>query len=225
MNKFIKTSMKENNLNSKMTVEIDRGALEAETSYYLLFHIDSALISIHFLTNTDLYCESVFLLKPRYYHFYSDHLFFSWGQIVDRFHSKSRDESIISLLHNNRMNYHFDENKYQLLSDKTARNFVEHINERNITTIKEIRGVGGFNSIDFETDEKFAKDILGRRNSHNYIFDYCNRMILIYNQGASIDISIDELREELIRLRESVINYEEAKGNKSISVYKSFLVE
>ena len=93
----------------------DRG-YEAETSYYLNFQIISALAS---LAKIDSFNDS--------YHYYTDHLLFSIGQITNRFQVNNRDsEKEKERKTLNRGNYQFSEDRFPLLSDKKARNVVEH---------------------------------------------------------------------------------------------------
>ena len=66
----------------------DRG-YEAETSYYLNFQIISALAS---LAKIDSFNDSYGWENPcQYYHYYTDHLLFSIGQITNRFQVNNRD--------------------------------------------------------------------------------------------------------------------------------------
>ena len=128
----------------------DRG-YEAETSYYLNFQIISALAS---LAKIDSFNDSYGWENPcQYYHYYTDHLLFSIGQITNRFQVNNRDsEKEKERKTLNRGNYQFSEDRFPLLSDKKARNVVEHIDEYNLNIIESNRGVGGFNLIDASTE-------------------------------------------------------------------------
>lgn len=102
----------------------DRG-YEAETSYYLNFQIISALA---LLAKIDSFNDSYGWENPcQYYHYYTDHLLFSIGQITNRFQVNNRDsEKEKERKTLNRGNYQFSEDRFPLLSDKKARNVVEH---------------------------------------------------------------------------------------------------
>ena len=78
---------------------------------------------------------------------------FSIGQITNRFQVNNRDsEKEKERKTLNRGNYQFSEDRFPLLSDKKARNVVEHIDEYNLNIIESNRGVGGFNLIDASTE-------------------------------------------------------------------------
>ena len=123
---------------------------EIETSYYLEFQIKSALISIDKLR---CFSENSFDNKYQYYHFYTDHLLYSLGQIANRFIVNDKDKGVV--LERKKANcrdFEFNAEKYPNLSDKTGRNTIEHIDEHNQKIIEKRKGVGGFNLIDNETE-------------------------------------------------------------------------
>ena len=47
----------------------------------------------------------------------------------------------------NRNNYRFTEDEFEIISKKTSRNLIEHLDERNLTNLNDRRKVGGFNVI------------------------------------------------------------------------------
>ena len=108
-------------------IKSDDKGYEVETSYYLNFQIISALAS---LAKIDSFTDSYeWENRCQYYHYYTDHLLFSIGQIANRFQITDRDpEKEKNRKNLNRSNYQFSEDRYPLLSDKKARNVVEHIN-------------------------------------------------------------------------------------------------
>ena len=97
--------------------ECDDKSYEIETTYYLDFQIASALFSIQQLFSaTDI---SVWRNKCQHYHYYSDHLLYSIGQITDRFVVTDKDRGLkLERKEMNCKNYQFLEGDYPLLSDK-----------------------------------------------------------------------------------------------------------
>lgn len=114
-------------------------AYEAETSYYLHFQLVSALISLDHIYNCKYSDSDLFESKAQYYHYYTDHLLYSLGQIAERFRESNNPNSTNDYFVRrsaNRINYGFDKNNYPILSNKAFRNTIEHIDEHNIEVIK-----------------------------------------------------------------------------------------
>lgn len=65
-------------------------------------------------------------------------------------------------------------------------------------------GVGGFNLIETNTDSNLIDYLRKNRDSHPYTLDLIRKEILIFRSGKTIDISIDNLKAELLKLRTSV---------------------
>ncbi|MDY5948889.1 MAG: hypothetical protein SPJ42_06590 [Oscillospiraceae bacterium] len=168
---------------------------EIETSYYLEFQIKSALISIDKLR---CFSENSFDNKYQYYHFYTDHLLYSLGQIANRFIVNDKDNGVV--LERKKANcrdFEFNAEKYPNLSDKTGRNTIEHIDEHNQKIIEKRKGVGGFNLIDNETETDLINVFKSQRQFHPYTLDLIAFEILIFRNEKEIDISILELEKEL----------------------------
>ncbi len=145
-------------------------AYEAETTYYLNFHIISALVSLIHLDKyeDDFEWEN----QCQYYHYYCDHLLYSIGQISNRFVKTDKDKSNITKRKDiNCKNYSFSSTYYHILSNKQARNVIEHIDEYDQKIIAEKRGVGGFNLIDVDTEKELIEELRTRTDTHPYILD------------------------------------------------------
>lgn len=183
-------------------------AFEKETTYYLNFQILSSLASLERL---DLY-DDRFSWENRfqYYHYYCDHLLFSIGQISNRFIITPRDKNhtIKERKGFNSANYQFVEHDFPILSDKRARNMIEHIDEHNQSIIENHHGVGGFNLIDTETDSGLANDLRSRRDTHPYTLDLIRRELLIRWKNDDVTISLEKLRDELLALQNNVKSFE-----------------
>ena len=185
----------------------DRG-YEAETSYYLNFQIVSALASLKKIEsfNDNYGWENL----CQYYHYYTDHLLFSIGQIANRFQVNNKDSEKEKERKNlNRGNYQFSEDRYPLLSDKKARNVVEHIDEYNHKIIENNRGVGGFNLIDASTDSALVDILRTNRHTHPYTLDLLSHELFIRRNNEDLTISLEKLKSELLTLRESVKSFME----------------
>jgi hypothetical protein len=190
-------------------VYIDDGAsksFEFESAYYLNFQIQSALASLHHLTN---YADSFeWENRCQYYHFYSDHLLYSWGQITSRFISVKKAKALYCERKEcNRNNYRFTERDYPLLSSKRARNVIEHIDEYNADIIKEKHGVGGFNLIDANTEESLKKLLREMRELHPYTLDLLTNELYIRYKKEDLTINLEELKKELLSLLSRVRSF------------------
>jgi len=182
-------------------------AYEVESSYYLNYHLISAIFS---LEKIRVFEKSSLLSKQQYYHYYTDHLMFSWGQIASRFLAKDYDERCLAeAKRSNRQNYLFSKDTFPLLSNKRARNILEHLDEYNVFTISELKGVGGFNLIDEETGEDLIHELSSRRTTHPYTLNLRQREIWLYDQRASkkININIEQLEAEIHLLQKNVLEF------------------
>lgn len=198
----------------------DRG-YEAETSYYLNFQIISALAS---LAKIDSFNDSYGWENPcQYYHYYTDHLLFSIGQITNRFQVNNRDsEKEKERKTLNRGNYQFSEDRFPLLSDKKARNVVEHIDEYNLNIIESNRGVGGFNLIDASTESTRVQTLRTNRHTHPYTLDLLSHELFIRRNDENLTISYS-----LQRFTEAVefaVLYEGSINSSRIYEYTSTLI-
>ena len=185
-----------------------RRVLRDETSYYLNFQIISALAS---LAKIDSFNDSYGWENPcQYYHYYTDHLLFSIGQITNRFQVNNRDsEKEKERKTLNRGNYQFSEDRFPLLSDKKARNVVEHIDEYNLNIIESNRGVGGFNLIDASTESTLVQTLRTNRHTHPYTLDLLSHELFIRRNDENLTISFEKLKSELLTLRKSVKSFME----------------
>ena len=107
---------------------------------------------------------------------------FSIGQITNRFQVNNRDsEKEKERKTLNRGNYQFSEDRFPLLSDKKARNVVEHIDEYNLNIIESNRGVGGFNLIDASTESTLVQTLRTNRHTHpvsyTHLFSYAGLLV------------------------------------------------
>lgn len=178
---------------------------EVEVVYYLKFYIESALISIKKLRSMETDDNSLFGDKYQHYHYYTDHIMFSVGQISSRFiFAKKDSKGLRNRKKANRTNFEFNKEQYPILSDKNGRNTIVHIDEYNQKTINKLKGVGGFNLIDSETDAELVEFLKTNRRTHPYTLDLIGERILIFRKGAEIDISIIDLERELNLLKKSV---------------------
>lgn len=178
-------------------------AYEAETTYYLNFHIISAIASKERLVKFE--DQFSWENKCQYYHYYCDHLLFSIGQISNRFIVGKKDKPLVcARKKQNRINYHFSEKDYPILSNKNARNTIEHIDEYNQHIIANYRGVGGFNMISEDTDLKLIQDLRGNRSIYPYTLDLINNELLINRKDEDVSIALDSLHSELLQLQKSV---------------------
>lgn len=115
----------------------------------------------------------------------------------------------------NKNNYNFVEQEFSILSDKIPRNMIEHLDERNVKTIMENKGVGGFNVIFDDSDIDMVTTIKTHRKSYLYTLDLVNKRMLFYNTQAELDeekefdIDILDLQRELQKLKQNINNFSE----------------
>lgn len=184
----------------------DERAYEFESSYYLTFHIHSALASLsHLETYADCYdWES----RCEYYHYYSDHLLYSLGQIANRFLPGMKDKEIDKERKEaNRTNYCFSEIIFPILSDKKARNTIEHIDEYNHAIILSQKAVGGFNVIDSQTDPELVDQLRKRKDCQPYTLDLLRKELYIRRKEEDLVLPFVQLQQELLSLQNNVKSF------------------
>lgn len=185
-------------------------AYEAETSYYLHFQLVSALISLDHIYNCKYSDSDLFESKAQYYHYYTDHLLYSLGQIAERFResldpNKTNDYFVRRA--ENRNNYGFDKNNYPILSNKAFRNTIEHIDEHNIEVIKKHDAVGGFNTIDENTSKELTNTLRNKRDTHTYTLDLLLKQLYIERNETPLTMQLDDLKQELLDLKKKVDDF------------------
>ena len=177
---------------------------ERESHYYIDFQISSALISIDNILNGNFNSTS-FKNKYEYYHYFCDHLLYSIGQISNRFIITKKDKGLVlERKKMNLQNFNFSTNTFPILSDKRARNMIEHIDEYNQTIIFEHHGVGGFNLIEEDTQEELVKILETTKNVHPYTLNLKEKELYIRYKNDDIIIGMDDLKSELNKLRTNV---------------------
>ena len=194
---------------------MEERSYEVETTYQLKYYISSALISINQILQPCNENIKVFDNEVQYYRYYVDGLFYFLGLINDRFickYNKSDDlsQKKIERIESNRNNYHFSEEEYTVLSNKMPRNIIEHLDERNVKTVMQSRGVGGFNVFFEDSDPAMINEIISNRNFYPYNLDLVNKKVLFYNiqskegEVNEFEIDIIEMQNELKKLEQSV---------------------
>ena len=185
-------------------------AYEAETTYYLDFQIKSALFSLHKLEDHKTIDDSSFGTIAQYYHYYTDHLLYSLGQIAERFRGSNNPNSSNDYFVRrsaNRNNYGFDKNNYPILSNKAFRNTIEHIDEHNIEVIKKHDVVGGFNTIDEETPQELKDTLRNKRDTQTYTLDLLLKQLYIERNETPLTMRLDDLKKEILDLKKKVDDF------------------
>lgn len=193
----------------------DNRNYEIEATYHLLYFVTSAIIVLDFIKNPEEKVMKKFENSARYYRYHIDHLFYYLGQINERFimkcsknlKMKNTKQEHIKL---NRLNYRFEDTKYPILSQKVPRNLIEHLDERNLQTIKEYGGVGGFNVIGANSDPEMVKAIKEKRKYYPYTLDLVDQKVMFYNaqsqdkEHIQFEVDLNSLQTELESLKCSV---------------------
>lgn len=187
-------------------IETKDKPFEAESCYYLNFQTISALASLEYISMSTPQILVPFENKYQYYHYYVDHLLYSIGQICNRLVITPKDKGVIlERKQANIQNFQFTPDNFPILSDKRGRNTIEHIDEHNYKIIEMRDGVGGFNLIDVDTEPSLITHLRDKKETHPYTLDLLSREILIVrNGGEKLAINIDDLKNELLKLRSNV---------------------
>lgn len=206
-------------LNKGCYIQCDDRPYEVETTYQLKYYISSALISI------DCIQEPVEAMVPRfpneiqYYRYYVDNMFYFLGLINDRFvYKNAKNDSVLSQEKRERVNlnienYQFNKTEFKILSKKMPRNIIEHLDERNVKTLMDCHGVGGFNVIFENSDPDMISAIKTKKELYPYNLDLVNKRVLFYDIQASqdkdkpIEVDILKLRDELRKLEQNVDDF------------------
>lgn len=186
---------------------------EVETTYQLKYYISSALISIDCILEPDETMIGRFVSKVHYYRYYVDNIFNYLGLINDRFVCKnSRDVDLTQKkkerIELNKNNYYFSEVEFSILVNKTPRNIIEHLDERNVKTMMVSRGVGGFNVIFEDSDPNMVAAINSNREFYPYNLDLVNKKILFYNIQAGPD-DIKEFEIDMLKMQDELKKLEQ----------------
>lgn len=186
-------------------------ANDLEASYYLHFYLISALVSLEHIYDFKYYDNNMFENKFQYYHYYVDHLLYSMGQISERFREKDnpsdKEKAYYARRNINRINYGFDDATYPLLSDKSFRNTIEHIDEHNINVITKHDAVGGFNVIEEGISDELKIKLLNKRDIHPYTLDLTLKQLYIERNGKSLTLNLHDLKQEIIQLKNRVDDF------------------
>lgn len=101
---------------------------EQEVTYYMKYNSTKALYAIEKLSEN---YDGDIQEKCFHYHIYLDLLFESVGMIINRFKPQKKSGNILKQSKNNCFEYDFNNRTYPLLNDKSFRNFIEHIDEKD----------------------------------------------------------------------------------------------
>ena len=188
---------------------------EVEATYQLKYLIRSSLIALEQINSPKDFIIDEFPNSIQYYRFYLDHIFYLLGQINDRFIEKwTKDDELREIKHEhillNRENYRFTEDEFIIISKKSPRNLIEHLDERNLSIIKDKHIVGGFNVIFTDSDRGLIESVKQNREYYPYILDLIEKKVYFYDSqakgsGAStFDIDLEQLKAELLKLEQRV---------------------
>lgn len=192
---------------------------EVETTYQLKYYILAALVSINCILEPVENMIDKFENEIQFYRYYVDNLFYYLGLINERFVCKSNirdkglDQEKVNRIAHNKINYQFTELDFNILSNKRPRNIIEHLDERNVKTILDNNGVGGFNVIFSGHDSEVVESIRRNRKYYPYILDLHNKKVLFYdaqakqNEAKQFEIDISELQNELRKLEKNVKSF------------------
>ena len=196
----------------RLLPEVDADALkaygatieEARADLFGLYYMaDSKMVELGLLPDGEAY-------KAQYYHYYTDHLLYSLGQIAERFRGSNNPNSSNDYFVRrsaNRNNYGFDKNNYPILSNKAFRNTIEHIDEHNIEVIKKHDVVGGFNTIDEETPQELKDTLRNKRDTQTYTLDLLLKQLYIERNETPLTMRLDDLKKEILDLKKKVDDF------------------
>ena len=180
------------------------GLLQKESAYYLKFNTQKALYAIDQLKQK--YESTSLPEKCFHYHVYVDLLFEAVGLIYNRFvcTKSSVPADVLKLQQMNCQQYEFDVNNYPLLHNKSFRNFIEHIDERDERLAESGNYFGTFNMIFEGMDTDTRQDLLKSNKPQNNLLNLedMTYTILELKNGIPVQssISIVELEKEIERI-------------------------
>ena len=151
--------------------------------------------------------------KVQYYRYYVDNVFNFLGLINDRFVCKNSREVDLTQIKKERIElnkniYHFSEVELGILVNILPSNIIEHLDERNVKTMMENRGVGGFNVIFEDSDPNMVAAINANREFYPYNLDLVNKKMLFYNIQAGPD-DIKEFEIDMLRMQDELKKLEQ----------------
>lgn len=190
----------------------------AEGIYQIRFYCKAALFSISHIENIMENELEMLDNKVQYYHYYVDSLLNYLGFINERFIPKKSYGKLepneaaqkIKMINQNCIYYKFQETDFPILANKMPRNIVEHIDERNIVTIHNYGGVGGFNVLDSSNYAELGKHIFYHQRFYPYTLSLSDDCIVFFDIQCKNDaqkqsyIKIDDLKKELILLVQNI---------------------
>lgn len=175
-----------------------------ETTYYLKYNSDKGLYAIERLYEN---YEGTLQEMCTYYHMHLDMLFQAVGMIINRFNPQKKKGNILLQSENNCIEYDFNTENYPLLSDKSFRNFIEHIDERDEILIEKKAYYGTFNLIYPHMDNKLKEELLNENKQQNNLLNLENMTytILDIEKNDTKDIvkkviDISRLKEEILKI-------------------------
>ena len=176
-----------------------------DNTYYIRYNSKKALFALEKLYAdidvTDSWAAAF------YYHIYLDMLFNAVGLINDRFIiKKEMSKELKDNITRNRKEYDFNSETYYWLSDKSFRNFIEHINSRCDKLIKNGKYHGAFNFIHPNIKQKVQEALASNEKMQNNLLNLINKTYVILDTtDGSITrkvIPLDKLKQELESINE-----------------------
>lgn len=160
----------------------NEGMYQKESAYYIKYNSKKALYALSKIFNGDD-IENV-EEKCFYYHVYIDLLFEAVGMIINRFKISNQTGNRALQVDNNCKQYNFKKDEYPLLYDKSFRNFIEHIDERDEFLIDNNIYYGTFNLIYPKMDSKIKEGLLDSKKDQNNLLNIekMTYTILDYNK-------------------------------------------
>ncbi len=176
---------------------------EWENAYYIGYNIEKAQFAIKniFIQNIDF---TKFSNPCTYYHIQIDILMEALGQITSRFIPNNRNLKKYEEIKNiNRSSYDFTSEEYPILYNRRIRNYVTHINEKNIDSIIQHKGLSGFNIIAPHINPEYDEKFLSQKCSHNTL-NLLDSTYYVYNitEEKYESINLKDLKIELNKLSE-----------------------
>lgn len=182
----------------------NEGLYKQESAYYLKYNSAKGIYAIEKISKD---FKGNVQEKCFYYHMYLDLLFQSVGMIINRFKPHKKSGNLFEQSKSNRIEYDFNKNNYPLLNDKSFRNFIEHIDERDEKLIDNKMYNGTFNLIYPNMDIKIKKGLLNVERPQNNLLNLEDMTYTILDSNntanSSIEkkiININELKTELIQI-------------------------
>lgn len=186
----------------------NQGLYRSESTFYIMYNAKKAIYAYKMLNKKH---NGLLREKCEYYNIYLDLLFEATGLIINRFTYRTikKTDNRYYQISDNRFEYGFNKESFPLLNDKDFRNFIEHIDEKDMMLIENKKYFGMFNLIYKGMNKKVKDDLLSDSKVQNNLLnleDMTYSIIDSNDKGKTFKrkiIKLDELIKEIEKINKT----------------------